>query len=75
MSALLEVVPTGLLSHWYEVRQNDAQMGTIVNKPLRVLEKGAVTVNGREYSVVREGVLGTSYVLRAASGGTRARAE
>ncbi len=46
-----------------------------MNKPLHLLEKGTVTAGGREHTVLREGVLRTSYLLRAPDGAIRARAE
>ena len=75
MSARLEVVPSGLLSRDYEVRENGTPVGTIENRPLHLREKGMVTANGREYTVLRERVLRANYLLRAADGETRARAE
>jgi hypothetical protein len=57
VSARLEVVPSDLLSLQYELRENGAPVGRIENTPLHMLEKGTVAVNGREYTVLREGVL------------------
>ena len=75
MSARLEVVPSGLLSLGYEVRENGTPVGTIENRPLHLLVKGMVAANGREYAVVREGVFRANYWLRAADGAMRAKAE
>ena len=75
VSVRLEVVPYGLLSRDYEVRENGTPVGTIEYRPLHLREKGMVTANGREYVVLREGVLRASYLLRAADGAIRARAE
>jgi hypothetical protein len=75
VSARLEVVPSDLLSLQYELRENGAPVGRIENTPLHMLEKGKVAVNGREYTVLREGVLRAAYLLRDADGAIRARAE
>ena len=75
MSARLEIIPAGVLSLDYEVQENGVPVGRIGNRPLHLLEKGMVAANGREYSIVREGVFRASYWLRAADGAMRAKAE
>jgi len=75
VSVRLEVVPSGLLSLDFEVHENGVPVGRIENRPLHLLERGLVAANGREYTVLREGVFRASYLLRATDGTIRARAE
>ncbi len=75
MTARLEAIPTGLFSTEYDVRENGASIGRVGYRPLTLREHGTVTTAGRELSVSREGVLRANYLLCAAGGSVRARAE
>jgi hypothetical protein len=75
VSSRFEVVPADLLSLDYEVLESGAPVGRIENRPLHLLEKAKLTAGGREYAVLREGVLRASYLLRTADGAIRAKAE
>ena len=75
MTARLEAIPAGLFSTEFDVRENDASIGRVRYRPLALRKQGTVTTAGRALAVSREGVLRADYLLSAADGSVRARAE
>ena len=70
----LSVVPVGLFSFNYEVREGPAPVGSITNKAAFLQIKGILTLGGRRYLTRRNGAFRAVYVLETPEGDLIAQA-